>query len=76
MKLLQKCLFISIFILSIIKADDFENEDFAQGVDLEIGIPNHEFKKSIVVNLSDNNEVRIGPLPLAKKVKKKMKKLI
>lgn len=76
MKLFQKILYISIFIFCLVKTEDFENDDFAQGVDLEVGIPNHEFKKSIVINLADTQEVRIGPVPMAKKVKKKMKKLI
>ena len=46
-----------------------------QVVDLELNVPNQSFRKSIVVNLNDDECVTFGPPKRLLKKKKKLKKL-
>lgn len=52
-----------------------EREDQRQSVDLELNVPNENFRKSIVVNLNDDEVFSITPLK-DKLKKKKLKKII
>lgn len=75
--------FCVFMILGSIYAEEGSGEDSDEGfagpqkqvVDLELSVPNQSFRKSIVVNLNDDEVVTFGASKLLLKKKKKLKKL-